>query len=142
MSITKITATVEATNIGDVFTTQMKVGDHITVADEPLTIGGKDAGPSPAEYLCMALASCTAITLRMYLKRKDWKVDQIKVNVSLVKAADAPSGVNTFYCRLDLGNELTEEQHQKLIQIADACPLHRLLGAPSEVVTEMAVNVN
>lgn len=134
MSITKITATAEALNCGDVFTTHLKVGDHEMIADEPLTIGGLDCGPSPGAYLCMSLASCTAITLRMYVKRKGWQIENIKVSVSFVRA-ESPAAPNTFYCELDFEGPIDEEQRAKLLEISKACPVHRLLGKPNDVIT-------
>ncbi|WP_123985274.1 OsmC family protein [Taibaiella soli] len=134
MSITKFSATAEALNCGDVFTTHLKVGDHEMMADEPITIGGKDSGPSPAAYLCMSLASCTAITLRMYVKRKGWDVENIKVNVTFEKA-DNPGEPNTFLCSLEFDGQIDEEQRAKLLEISKACPVHRLLGKPNHVIT-------
>lgn len=134
MSLTKITATAEAINCGDVLTTHLKVGDHEMIADEPITVGGKDSGPSPGAYLCMSLASCTAITLRMYVKRKGWEIENIKVSVSFERATE-PTEVNTFHCELAFDHTANEEQRAKLLEISKACPVHRLLGKPNDVIT-------
>src|SRR6187402_2311015 len=66
----------------DQYYTKLKAGTHTVHADEPLENGGKDLAPGPGEYLRMALASCTAITLRMYANRKGWDVEKIQVTVS------------------------------------------------------------
>lgn len=83
----------------------------------------------------MSLASCTAITLRMYADRKGWPVPEISVTVNLVKGTDMPSGNNTFYSEVSWKGELTPEQEKRLMEIAKACPIHRLLTKPSDVIT-------
>lgn len=129
-----ITATAQAENNGEHYTTQMASNSHRLIADEPIGIGGKDLGPSPGDYLCMALASCKAITLRMYAERKQWTVGKINVNVSLAKS-ETSTGDNTFLAEISFEVPLTEEQEQRLLQIAKACPVSRLLSRASEVVT-------
>ena len=69
----------------DIYTTQLKLGNHLQIADEPATYGGNDFGPSPYEYLSAALASCTAITVQMYAKRKEWELENIKVDIDYDK---------------------------------------------------------
>lgn len=130
-----IIATAEAENKGDKYTTKLHVNQHALVADEPLLIGGQDLGPAPGDYLCMALASCMVITLRMYVDRKGWSIPQIKAKINLIKGSDTASGNNTFYCNVSLDGTLTAEQREKLLKIAKACPLHRLLAKPSDVIT-------
>ena len=87
MDKTKIIAAAEAKNSGEIYTTKLLTDNREFIADEPLIYGGADKGATPAQYLCMSLASCKAITLRMYVNRKKWKIDEIKVNVSMVKGA-------------------------------------------------------
>jgi putative redox protein len=72
-------------NKGEVYTTRLLVDSREYIADEPKVFGGNDEGAAPAQYICMALACCKAITLRMYANRKKWTVDEIKVKVNLVK---------------------------------------------------------
>lgn len=134
----KYTATAEAVNSGDIFATHMKVGTHEMIADEPLSVGGGDEGPSPGEYLCMALASCTAITLRMYVKRKGWAIDDIHVKAKLQKTDKDGETINTFYCTIGVkGENITQEQIDRIFDVSKACPVHKLLGKPNEVITEM-----
>src|SRR5207253_616274 len=83
-------------------------------------VGGKDEGPAPGDLLCMSLASCKAITLRMYVQRKKWLVDVIKVKVDFVKAADTETGNNTFYCTLELTGDIDEVQKTRLMEIYKA----------------------
>ncbi len=136
--MTKIIATAEAENKGGGYTTNMKVHQFELIADEPTELGGNNLGPSPGDYLCMALASCTVITLRMYSDRKKWKVDNIRVKVNLVKGTEMASGNNTFYCEVSLSGELDEEQKKRLLEISKACPVHRLLDKPSDTITILA----
>jgi putative redox protein len=73
----------------------------------------------------------------MYAQRKQWTVDVIKVKVDLVKGDQLPSGNNTFFCEITLTGELDDTQRARMLEIAKACPIHRLLNKPSEIVTIM-----
>ena len=132
-----IVATAEVINNGEQYTSHIQVHQHELLVDEPLDKGGEDLGPAPGDYLCAALASCKAITLRMYVQRKKWNVEQIKVTVNLALGTKMPSGNNTFFCELSFKGELNDEQQKRLLVIANSCPLHRLLGKPNDVVTEI-----
>lgn len=133
----KIIATAEAQNRGEKYATKLRVHEHSFLSDELPEFGGQDLGPAPGDYLCMALASCTVMTLRMYAERKQWKVNEISVTVNLVKGTDMSSGQHTFFCEVKVTGELGAEQQKRLMEIAKACPIHRLLTRPSEVVTVM-----
>lgn len=133
----KIIASAEASNIDNTYTTTMKSGKHTLIADELPAVNGHDLGPAPGDYLCMALASCTAITLRMYAQRKGWEIAAINVNVKLVKGTEMASGNNTFYCEVKVDGKLAPEQEKRMMEIANACPIHRLLTKQSDVITIM-----
>src|SRR5687768_8317077 len=90
-----------ASNNGEIYATALEAGTFTMMADEPLAVGGKELGPTPGDYLCMALASCKVITLRMYAGRKNWKVDLIEVKVAHVRGEDDPRE-NVFMCELIL----------------------------------------
>jgi putative redox protein len=110
------------------------------VADEPLAAGGLDLGPSPHELVAAGLAACTSMTLRLYAKRKAWPLGAVHVEVTHArKAGDQPA--DTFTRRISLGGELDDEQRVRLMQIAEMCPIHRLLTAGARVVTEAAGEV-
>lgn len=132
---TKIIASAAAFNTGDTYTTSMTAGEHTLLADEPLEVGGTNKGAAPGDYLCMALASCKAITLRMYAQRKKWAVGDIKVTVHLVKGEQMASGLNTFYTEVSFTGELNADQEKRLLEIARKCPIDRLLRKASDVVT-------
>jgi putative redox protein len=131
----KIIASAEAENKGEVYTTTITSGKRSLIADEPIDVGGLDLGPAPGEYICMALASCKAITLRMYVQRKKWNVEVIKVRTTLVKGDHMPTGQNTFFCELSFTGDLNDEQKKRLLEIAKVCPIDKLLHKPSDIVS-------
>jgi putative redox protein len=137
MDKSKIIASAEAVNSGDVFTTRLVAGEFQHVADEPEIYGGMNEGAAPAQYICMALASCKAITLRMYAKRKKWVLKEIQVKVNMVKGDQMASGKNTFFSSIKMVGELTKEQEKRLMEISKICPVDRLLSKPNEIVTVM-----
>ena len=126
-----------ATNNGEIYATALEAGTFTMMADEPIASGGKERGPTPGEYLCMALASCKVITLRMYAGRKNWKVDHIEVKVDHVKGEDDPLE-NIFLCELIVTGTLNDEQRQRMLEISKKCPVDRLLGKASSVVTKLS----
>lgn len=135
MEQTKIIASASAENSGELYTTILKKNQHLLIADELQELGGKDEGPAPGDYLCMALASCKVITLRMYAQRKNWSADVIKVKAWLVKGADVESGNNTFFCEVEIKGDITDEQKLRMLEIAKACPVDKLLRKPSDILS-------
>jgi len=128
-----ITATASVINNGNAYATNIEIHQHQLLADEPFKSGGEDLGPAPGDYLCAALASCTAITLRMYSQRKNWNVGEIKIKVELIKDAQQ----NVFNCEIECKGDLTREQLERLAVIAGSCPIHKLLKKPNEIVTTL-----
>lgn len=122
---------VVATNIGPSYQTDLVATGHELLADEPLEVGGTDLGPSPGQFLQLSLASCTAITLRMYAKRKNIPLEKIRVEVN----AERESDKTTFQRQIYLDGNLDDTQRQKLLDIANACPVHRTLTHPIEIET-------
>lgn len=104
-------------------------GRHRFYADEPVEKGGMDAAPTPDELLESALASCTLVTLRMYTDHKQWNVGVIDVSVSLKRE----KGKTIISRQLKFERQLTNEQQQRLIQVAKNCPVSKTLGAASEL---------
>src|SRR3954463_10612264 len=109
-----IVATVVAENNSTTFTTNLQAGNHKAIADEPITIGGQDIGPSPGDYLCMALASCKAITLRMYVQRKKWNIENIRIKVSLERVDSSGITSHTFYAQITVDDSVPQEQKERL----------------------------
>ena len=102
---------------------------HSFFADEPEVLGGKDTAPTPDELLEAALASCTLVTLRMYTNHKQWNVGGIQINVSLVREKEKTI-INRI---LSFENETSEEQKQRLMQVAKACPVSKTLANGNEL---------
>lgn len=112
---------------------EIRNGRHELTVDEPLNLGGGDTGPTPDELLEAALASCTAITLRMYANRKEWPVTEINVAVYLERKED-----KTFFTRnIQVEGTLDEVQKERLLQIAKACPVSKTLSGAIDISTQI-----
>lgn len=125
------------------FAQQITVGKHVLRADEPESFGGRDTGPTPYDFLNAALGACTAMTLRMYADRKKWPLERATVELSHAKvhAADCLD-CETIAGKIDeiervvtLEGPLSEEQRERLLEIADRCPVHRTLESEVKVRT-------
>jgi putative redox protein len=113
----------------------VKVRSHDVTIDEPTETGGTDAGPSPQELLAASLASCTAVTMEMYAKRKGWNLGDVEVECTYTPAE---RGCPTrFRLTLRLPDDITDEQAERLQVIAAKCPVHRTLDG--EVMFEERV---
>ena len=107
------------------FQHDIRVRDHVVVADEPQEAGGDDTGPSPQELLAASLASCTAITMEMYAQRKGWDLGPVEVDCQY---SPAERGCPTrFELVVRLPDGMDDEQVKRLMQIAAKCPVHRTL---------------
>jgi putative redox protein len=106
---------------------------HALVIDEPESSKGSDTGIDPMGLLMGSLASCTSITLRMYIDRKMWVVEEITVNVEMFKI----TGGTLFERTLHFKGQLNDEQKKRLEQIADACPIHKILVGDVMVKTQV-----
>lgn len=114
-----------ARRVGDGLEHRIEIGSHRVVADEPSESGGTDTGPSPEELLAASLASCSAITLEMYAKRKGWNVGDVTVSVDYEPAQRGSP--TRFQMSVHLPKELSDEQRERLMQIVAKCPVHRTL---------------
>ena len=108
---------------------------NIIIADEPQEAGGKNLGFSPSELLASSLASCTLITLRMYINRKQWYVSEINIKVDLEK--DAEQNISLFSRKIEIIGEIDEEQRQRLHLIAEKCPIHKILTNTIKIQTTL-----
>ena len=115
------------------YITQIKARNHAFIIDEPLDIGGKDLGPKPGELLAASLASCTGITLRMYADRKGWDLQESMIDVTLENNSSEHNAKFTMNIRL-FGN-LDETQRLRLLEIANNCPIHKILENPILIQT-------
>jgi putative redox protein len=118
------------------FGTEVHSAAHRFIADEPRGVGGDDTGPTPYDLLLAALGTCTAMTMKMYAERKGLPFEGARIHLTHERdhAEDREHGVEQG-ARIEalnraievLGDDLTEEQRAKLIEIADKCPVHRTL---------------
>lgn len=106
---------------------------HQWIADEPPHLQGTDTGPTPDELLESALASCTAITLRMYANRKAWPLRSIQVSVTLERT---PANSH-FHRTIRWEGELDAEQQERLLQVAKACPVSKTFSGSIAMETEL-----
>ncbi|CAA9199871.1 OsmC family protein [Flavobacterium collinsii] len=108
---------------------------NIVIADEPQEMGGKNLGFSPSELLASSLASCTLITLRMYINRKQWDVTEIKIKVDFER--DLDQKVSLFTRKIEIIGEVDDKQRQRLETIANSCPIHKTLTNSIEIKTTL-----
>ncbi len=113
---------------GQVLLTQ----DQVLYADEPLALLGKNTGPNPTELVLMALGACTAITVRMYAARKQWTIDRIAVRLCWAPEFTAIDR------DIEIAGPLDTEQRVRLLQIAEKCPVHKILTGGVAVRTDLA----
>lgn len=131
--------------IEDNFTTSIQTASHHLTADEPTDVGGDDFGPSPYDLLSASLAACTAMTLKLYAQRKEWNLEEVYVYISHSKRHINDLGeenekgryLDHISKKLEMIGGLTEEQKEKLKEIASKCPVHKTLK--SEVLIETSL---
>ncbi|CAA9230710.1 MAG: Bll2902 protein [uncultured Adhaeribacter sp.] len=125
------------------FTTRIKSGKHYLISDEPENVGGNAFGASPYELLAAGLAACTAMTLRLYAARKQWDLREVYVHLShdkshaedCLNSESATSKIDKFTRELEFVGDLEDEQKQRLLEIADKCPVQRTLESVATVET-------
>jgi uncharacterized OsmC-like protein len=127
------------------FAQEIAVGRHRLTGDEPVAAGGADTGPNPYDFLLAALGSCVSMTVAMYARRKQWPLDAVTVRLrhSRIHAADCEQCETTnglldhIDCDVELTGVLTEEEHLRLLEIADKCPVHRTLTSEIHIQTRL-----
>lgn len=136
--------TVATTRAGG-FRTDIMSSGHALVADEPASVGGTEQGPSPYDFLSAALASCTTMTLQMYAKHKGINLQSATVAVKHGKVhakdcvdCETKAGkIDQFQRELTLEGDLTQAQRERMVEIADRCPVHRTLHSEVKVRTQL-----
>ncbi|WP_448699871.1 OsmC family protein [Mucilaginibacter sp. AW1-3] len=115
------------------YQTTITSAGHTLTADEPETSMGTDTGMSPYSLLLASLGSCTAITLRMYADRKMWVVDNINVKLEMYRI----NADTVIERRISFTGNLTEEQRNRLLTIANSCPVHQILTGHIDIKTSL-----
>ncbi|MEQ8773654.1 MAG: alpha/beta fold hydrolase, partial [Erythrobacter sp.] len=126
------------------FGTEVHTKTHRFVADEPRSYGGDDSGPTPYDLLLAALGTCTAMTMKMYADRKGWPFEGARIHLTherdhradCEKALDEHIRVEALSRAIEvLGDELSEDQRARIVEIADKCPVHRTLEGELHIHT-------
>ncbi len=129
----------------DGFKTDVRAGRHTLVADEPRSVGGTNAGPSPYDLLSASLATCTSMTLHMYAAHKKLDLESVTVRVKHGKIhavdcedCESDSGrIDEFQRSIALQGGLSETQRQRVLEIADRCPVHRTLEGEIKIRSKL-----
>lgn len=110
---------------------------HEIIADEPKNVGGENLGMMPTELLIAALAACTSATLRMYADRKEWPLEDVNTDIKLIenKYEDA-----RIIRTIDMTGDLDDKQRDRLLQIANKCPVHKMLKNGLDIETKAKNN--
>lgn len=128
----KVTASIE-----DIpYTVTIVDGVHRWFADESELDGGANAGPTPVQLLLSSLGACTSITLSMYAKRKAWPLTGVEVNLEY-NPNGKPADGNQIVRHIILRGELDTEQRERLLQVANACPVHKILTGNIAIDTNL-----
>lgn len=133
------------TNAGQ-FRTEIAARGHRLVADEPTEVGGTESGPTPYDLLAAALGACTTMTIQMYVARKKWPMRSVTARVAhdRIHAKDCEDcetkagHIDRLTREIEVDGDLTDEQLQKVLEIADKCPVHRTLHNEIRVKTTLA----
>lgn len=115
------------------FTTTVMANEHRIIADEQLSSGGSGKGMAPKDLLAASLASCAAITMRMYADRKGWPVDDITVTVAIEQKEEE----TIFLKNIKINGALDPTQISRLTYIANHCPIHKILSSSIQIKTSI-----
>ena len=128
----------------DGFLQDIQSGPHHILADEPASVGGTNRGLTPYGLVSAGLGACTSMTIRLYARRKNWPLEKVSVDVSHSKShaadagADTPQKIDAFTRTITLTGDLDADQRQRLLEIADKCPVHRTLERVNDITTRLA----
>lgn len=120
----------QATIAKDTYKTVVQTVNHTFLADEPQDKGGTDLAVNPLELVIGGLASCTVITLRMYINRKGWDIDEINVQIAYESSGEKAKRILSVS-----GEDVNEDVKKRLLLIANKCPVHKLLEKSIEIET-------
>lgn len=115
------------------YITEVIIDKHQIIVDEPDDIGGQDLGPTPMSLLLSSLGTCKAITMRMYADQKNWPLEQVEINLAISK-----EGIEqTITISIKLVGDLDELQRERILKIAEKCPIHKILSNPIHIKTHI-----
>lgn len=114
---------------------KVKVGDHEIIFDEPEDKGGTNKGPGAGETVVAALVACTSVTLQMYAKTKEWPLEEVRVTIT--GEQEAGTGKLILSREIALKGDLDEAQRDRLMGIANRCPVHKILSQKNDIVTKL-----
>jgi len=125
---------------------EIRVGPHKLAADEPVAYGGSEQGPTPYELLGAALGACTSMTLRMYARTKGWPLQRVIVTVrhEKIHARDCATcetkegKIDRIEREIVLEGPLDEAQRQRLLEMAERCPVHLTLSNEVHLITRLS----
>lgn len=127
--------TVSATIGTQLYKTEVQAKNHIIIADEPESVGGQNLGVTPTELLESALASCTAMTIRMYANKKAWDLKEVIVNVGYKR--NMSTQTVTFNKVIELVGNLNTEQRQRLLEMGANCPIEKMLKGAMKIESSL-----
>ena len=128
------------------FQVEIDAGNHVLMADEPISVGGDDTGPNPYDLLLSSLAACKIITVQMYARRKGWDLNGVEINMSTKKIhardcedceTDPNARVDIIETEIKFLGELDENMISRLKNISEKCPVHRTLVSETKIRTKV-----
>ena len=109
------------------YSQKITAGEHTFFADQSVGDNGDNKGPTPFDHLLSALGSCTSITLQMYAERKNIKLDVVTVRLNYIPPNEIDGSSSRIIRKIHIEGDFTEEQHHRMLEIADRCPVHSTL---------------
>lgn len=119
------------------YRTEIRGDGHVLISDEPIELGGANSGMNPVLLFLASLGSCTAITLKMYCQRKNWIVDTIIVNLSMNVVKSDLQQTSYVDRHIQVTGDISDENKKRLLNIADQCPLHKIMSNPISITTNI-----
>jgi putative redox protein len=119
------------------YTQKITTGNHTIYSDEPKDLKGDDKGPAPFDLLLSSLGSCTSITLTMYAEMKNINLDVISVRLNYIPPNNIEKTAARITRKIHIEGDFTEEQHNRMLEIADRCPIHKVLREKVDIMSSL-----